>query len=173
MSEVPPVTVSYLEMFSSCQLVPKPWPDGMSIVVREVTTPQWRFNRFLYLTVGEQWNWRDKAELPDSYWAAYVRNPNVRTLVAYDEGSLVGYCELLSESGETEIAYFGLLPEFMGRGLGGPFLTEVLRIAWDAQPTPFRVWLHTCTDDHPAALHNYLARGMRQYRPIESCPKER
>ena len=80
----------------------------------------------------------------------------------------MGYAELLSDSGETEVAYFGLLPELMGRGLGGPFLTEILQIAWDARPTPRRVWLHTCTEDHPAALHNYLARGMRQY-----CPKER
>ncbi|MEZ5324933.1 MAG: GNAT family N-acetyltransferase [Verrucomicrobiales bacterium] len=167
MSEVPPLIISYLEMHSPDQVVPKPWPDGTSIEVKEVTTPQWRFNRFLYLAVGEQWNWRDKVDQLDSEWASYVKNPGLRTFVALDQGSLVGYCELSSADREIEIAYFGLLPEFVGRGFGGPFLSEILRIAWAAQPEPERVWLHTCTDDHPAALHNYLSRGMRVYRRQE------
>jgi GNAT superfamily N-acetyltransferase len=62
----------------------------------------------------------------------------------------------------VEIAYFGLLPEFMGRGWGKYLLSEAARQAWRAGAT--RVWLHTCTLDHPAALPNYLRRGFRPVR---------
>jgi len=61
----------------------------------------------------------------------------------------------------VEIAYFGLVPQFIGRGLGGPLLTRTLEEAWKLGPN--RVWVHTCTLDHVAALANYKARGMVVY----------
>jgi GNAT superfamily N-acetyltransferase len=69
-----------------------------------------------------------------------------------------GYFELRTcEDRSVEIAYFGLLPPFVGRGLGGSLLTSAVRVAWSFAPT--RVWLHTSSLDHPAALPNYLKRG--------------
>jgi GNAT superfamily N-acetyltransferase len=65
----------------------------------------------------------------------------------------------------VEIAYFGLLPAFIGRGLGGALLTNAIEEAW--QMSPERVWVHTCTLDHPSALANYQARGMEVYK-VES-----
>ena len=62
------------------------------------------------------------------------------------------------DDGGIEIAIFGLAPQFIGRGLGGALLTHALEEAWGSRPQ--RVWLHTCTLDHPAALPNYLARGL-------------
>jgi GNAT superfamily N-acetyltransferase len=64
--------------------------------------------------------------------------------------------------GAVEIAYFGLLPEYFGRGWDGHLLTRAVETAWGLGAS--RVWLHTCTLDHPAALPNYLRRGFRRVR---------
>ncbi len=71
---------------------------------------------------------------------------------------------------EVEIAYFGLLPEFIGRGLGGDLLTSAIENAWAWSPAPFRVWVHTCNRDHPGALANYQARGFKIYKTVTSDP---
>ena len=70
-----------------------------------------------------------------------------------------------------EITYFGLLPEFIGRGLGGALLTSAIEEAWACRRgvVPIRVWVHTCNRDHPQALANYQARGMVVYR-VEKEP---
>jgi ribosomal protein S18 acetylase RimI-like enzyme len=74
-----------------------------------------------------------------------------------------GYFELREHDDRSiEIAYFGLLPEFVGRGWGGHLLTRAVETAWEMKPD--RVWLHTCTLDHPAALPNYRQRGFRVVR---------
>jgi GNAT superfamily N-acetyltransferase len=74
-------------------------------------------------------------------------------------------------NGGVEIAYFGLLPEFIGRGLGGALLTNAIEEAWSRRRgiAPMRVWVHTCNHDHPQAVANYKARGMVVYR-IEEAP---
>ena len=68
------------------------------------------------------------------------------------------------DEGGVEIAYFGLLPEFIGRGLGGALLTSAIDEAWRTSSSVSRVWVHTCTLDHPGALGNYQARGMVIYK---------
>jgi GNAT superfamily N-acetyltransferase len=74
-----------------------------------------------------------------------------------------GYFELKRWADDSvEIAYFGLLPDYIGRGWGKYLLTEAVRAAWSENPV--RVWLHTCTLDHPAALPNYLQRGFQPVR---------
>ena len=80
-------------------------------------------------------------------------------------------CRLLHGHGyRVEIAIFGIAPKFIGKGYGGALLTAALEEAWRGRPN--RVWLHTCTLDHHAALPNYLARGMTVYRVEEaSAPR--
>lgn len=156
------VTVTYLQMTSPQELRPRP-PADPRFRILEATVPQWQFNRFLYCTVGADWAWNDLRQWSDAQWRAYVEDPRLRTFVAYCEGSPAGYYELRrDDDGGVEIAYFGLLPAFIGRGLGGALLTHALEEAWRTSPT--RVWVHTCTLDHPAALPNYQARGMQVYR---------
>jgi GNAT superfamily N-acetyltransferase len=91
----------------------------------------------------------------------------LRTFAGYYDDALVGYYELRRDrEGGIEIAYFGLLPEWIGRGLGGALLTSAIEEAW-ARPggiVPTRVWVHTCNCDHPQALANYQARGMIVYK---------
>jgi ribosomal protein S18 acetylase RimI-like enzyme len=154
------VTITYLEMKSADQLRPKCVNDPRFRVM-EASVKQWELNRFLYELVGRDWNWRDKLPWSESQWRSYVESDDLRTFVAYYDGSPAGYYELRTTGGEIEIAYFGLSPKFIGQGFGGALLTNAIEEAWRMHPS--RVWLHTCTLDHPSALKNYLARGMTVY----------
>jgi GNAT superfamily N-acetyltransferase len=99
----------------------------------------------------------------DERWQEYIDQPGLQTWIGYLDDAEVGYFELDRQPATgVEIAYFGLLPEFIGRGLGGALLTEAIRRAW--QLGTKRVWVHTCTLDHPQALSNYLARGLEIYQ---------
>jgi len=76
-----------------------------------------------------------------------------------------GYFELQrGDDGSVEIVYFGLVPKFIGRGLGGPLLTRAVQEAWAMGGGAKRVWLHTCTLDSPRALPGYKARGFREFK---------
>ncbi|HEU5246987.1 MAG TPA: GNAT family N-acetyltransferase [Candidatus Udaeobacter sp.] len=153
---------TYLEMDSPDQLRPKRCADGR-FQIREKKERDWQFNRDLYFAVGEMWSWNDKRVWTDEQWKEYVRE--LQTFGAYYDNSLAGYYELRRDDEEgVEIAYFGLLPEFIDHGLGGALLTSAIEEAWRMSPSITRVWVHTCTLDHPAALGNYKARGMVIYK---------
>jgi GNAT superfamily N-acetyltransferase len=158
-----PLITTYLEMRSVDQLRPK--RAGSKFQVHEKTNPDWRFNRDLYFRVGEQWDWVDKRPWTEDQWKQYATAPELRTFAAYYDDALAGYYELRRD-GERgiEIAYFGLLPEWIGRGLGGALLTSAIEQAWRVTPEPSRVWVHTCNRDHTQALANYQARGMTVYK---------
>ena len=155
------VTITYLQMTDRGQLRPRPTADPR-FTVSEATVRQWRVNRFLYECVGADYRWHDKQAWSDEQWRAYVEDESLRTFIASWGGSPAGYFELASRDGAVELAYFGLLPAFTGRGLGAALLTRALEEAWAMGPS--RVWVHTCTLDHPGALPNYLARGMVPYK---------
>ena len=155
------VITTYLEMRSPDDLRPKRCADER-FWIGEATVAQWQFNRFLYLTVGSGWDWTDRCVWSDEQWREYVESDHLRTFGAYYDGAPAGYYELRrDEDNGVEITYFGLLPAFIGRGFGAALLTSALKEAWGMSPA--RVWVHTCTLDHPAALANYQARGMRIY----------
>jgi len=154
-------------MRSPEQLRSKPCHDAR-FQIREETERDWRFNRDLYFRVGKQWEWIDRRPWTDEQWEEYATAPELRTFAAYYDDVLAGYYELRRdmESG-VEIAYFGLLPEFIGRGLGGALLTNAIEEAWRMSPT--HVWVHTCNRDHPQALANYKARGFVVYKVEEEA----
>ncbi|MDX2110266.1 MAG: GNAT family N-acetyltransferase [Verrucomicrobiota bacterium] len=156
------VTTTYLEIKSTDTLHPKTAPD--SFVISEVQFKLGAYSRFFYLQVGSPWQWTDKVRWTESQWDAYASREDLRTFVGYYEGAPCGYAELVKDgAGDVQIAYFGLLPQFIGRGLGGALLTQVITHArsWGE---PSRVWVHTCTLDHVAAIANYQARGMTIYK---------
>ena len=96
-----------------------------------------------------------------------MRRRELYTFAGYYDDVLAGYYELRPDKdGGVEIAYFGLLPEFIGRGLGGALLTSAIEEAWARRGgiVTTRVWVHTCNRDHPQALANYQARGMIVYK---------
>ncbi len=155
------VKIYYLEMRSASDLNEKPGVPGLKINAR--IDKDFQFNKDLYRLVGAQWQWNDKLDWPDEQWKAYAEAGNLRTWVAYFEDTLAGYFELHKQAGDqVEIAYFGLLPQFIGRGLGGCLLSRAIRSAWSLGAA--RVWVHTCSLDHPGALGNYQARGMQVFK---------
>lgn len=156
------VTVYYLEMLDSNHLNKKPPVEGFMIT--EAVIKEYRFNRFLYSLIGEAWQWFDKVNDSDATWKAYSERDNLRTWVAYCQDSIAGYFELeIAADKSVEIKYFGLAPGFIGKGFGGYLLSVAIQQAWEVCAAN-RVWVHTCSLDHPSALANYQARGMTLYQ---------
>ena len=157
-----PATITYyLEMTNPDQLRPSARAvDGFS--VQQVELPLPPLNRWLYETVGAEWRWFAKLDWDAEQWRSWVDRPELQTWIGYLHGTPAGYFELeYQPDANVEIAYFGLLPQFFGRGLGGPLLTRAVQCAWAMGAE--RVWVHTCTLDHPFALANYQARGLQIY----------
>ena len=131
--------------------------------LRESVVDQWQESRSFYLAVGEPWQWLDRRDWTEAQWRGYAAADTLRTFVVEHRTTSAGYFELRREqSGDVEIVNLGLLPPFIGKGLGGPLLSQALRRAWswDAE----RVWLHTCSEDHPRALDNYLKSGFAVFK---------
>ena len=157
------VTTWSLEMLDRAQLRPSPPPSQEVTLIRaELPSPD--LGRFLYTAVGGDWHWVDRLDWTYVQWQERLSRPGVETWVAYVCGTPAGYFELDLQDGDqgVEIAYFGLMPQFIGRGLGGWLLTKAIEQAWEMGAT--RVWVHTCTLDGPSALANYKARGMRVFK---------
>ncbi len=151
------VVTTHLELTVAAQLHPAAAPR-LPYELRRVERPSPEYSRFLYRAVGGGWYWLSRIDWPRERWLAYLSRPQLETWVAYVGGAPAGYFELEAQAaGATEIVYFGLLPEFVGVGLGGALLTDAVRRAWANGAR--RVWLHTCNLDHPHALAHYRARG--------------
>ena len=156
------VVRTYLEMRSPRDLLPAPEPGDPPRLERMEGCPA-SFFRYLYAEVGRAYHWTDRLKWSDEQVRTHLADPDVSLWLLTSKGSPAGYFELRrQEGGSVEVVYFGLLAEFVGRGWGGHLLTLAVRAAWDMRPE--RVWLHTCTLDHPAALPNYLKRGFHPVR---------
>jgi ribosomal protein S18 acetylase RimI-like enzyme len=128
----------------------------------------------LWRRVGTPHGWTERLAWTDADWAAELGQPQILAWVARVDGEAVGFTEFEVEAGgSVGILFFGLVPEYAGRGFGGDFLTQVVRLAWAVVlgdgSTPHRVWLKTSSRDHPNALPNYQARGFRVCR-VERRP---
>ncbi len=154
------IHVWHLEMTTRPESVPD---SSKRYTLRKTETPVPELNRFLYATVGAPWKWYMRLDWSWQQWLDYLSKPGIETWIAYQGATPIGYFELEQQPLATaEIAYFGLLPEFVGQGLGGILLEDAIEKAW--QPGRDRVWLHTCSLDHPNALPNYLSRGFRVFK---------
>lgn len=160
------VITYHLEMTDPAQLRPSTHtPAGFE--TRRVEPPQPALNRRFYEQVGAEWQWTERLSWSEEQWRAWADRPALETWIGYLGDAPVGYYELERQpDASVEIAYFGLLPAFVGQGLGGPLLTRAIQRAWAMGAE--RVWVHTCTLDHPAALSNYQARGLRVYKSVTS-----
>ncbi len=153
---------TYLEMRDPASLLPARLPQAIWRVERMLDCPP-SFWRFLYTEVGRDHYWVDRLPWSREEIRAYLDNSALSLWLLTVEGVPAGYFELRRDaSNAIEIAYFGVLPDFHGRGLGGHLLTEAVRRAWGTGAG--RVWLHTSTLDHPHALPNYLKRGFQVLR---------
>ena len=126
--------------------------------------PDFQLNKFFYKQVGKKHRWIDRLSWSDGKWINYISNKNLETYIISESDELAGFFELLynPELKETEISYFGLLEEYIGKGIGGYALSVAIKKSFEKNIK--RVWLHTCTLDHPNALKNYIARGMTVFK---------
>jgi GNAT superfamily N-acetyltransferase len=155
-------TRTYLEMTSPQELRASRPPDSEPLIERIENCPA-SFFRYLYREVGRAFHWTDRLEWSDAVIWEHLTTPGVSLWLMSWRGAPAGYFELREhEDRSVEIAYFGLLPEAIGRGWGKYLLTRATQAAWETGT--HRVWLHTCTLDHPAELPNYLNRGFKPFR---------
>ncbi|MCP5372915.1 MAG: GNAT family N-acetyltransferase [Hyphomicrobiales bacterium] len=141
---------------------PRP-PPGVAPRVDFVPAPSLAYYRYLYNTVGADWLWWTRRAMDDATLAAIIGDPAVEVYVLSVDGEPAGYGELdRRDPRDVELAYFGLMPAQVGRGLGRYFLAWMVRRAW--QPQPRRLWLNTCDMDHPRALDLYRRAGFQVYR---------
>jgi GNAT superfamily N-acetyltransferase len=149
-----------LELRSPAQLRAAPASDASVAFIWRDDISVAEYRR-LYRDVGERWQWKDRTNWSDERMAAHLASPDVRVWECIVAGESAGYFELARHAdGSVEIAYFGLIERFMGRGIGKAMLTRAAEEAWALGAT--RVWLHTCTLDSPRALPNYKARGFEE-----------
>lgn len=151
------VTVWSLQMSAQHELKPASEP-AVTATLMQAQRRAPELSRFFYDAVGSQWHWVDRAAWTFEEWLAWVDRPQHTLVTCWVDGVPAGYFELDDQDGDIELAYFGLLPGFIGLGLGGWLLTRAIEAAW-ALPDARRLWVHTCTLDAPHALANYQARG--------------
>jgi GNAT superfamily N-acetyltransferase len=153
-------TVHYFEMTSREAFLATCIPAEFEM--KKVREPS--INERFYREVGADWEWTVRRKWTAEEWSIWVERDELETWLAYSKGEEAGYVELeVQDGGDVEIVYFGLLPSMIGKSLGGAMLTMAVTRAWEIEGTK-RVWLHTCTEDHPHAVSNYEKRGFRLFK---------
>ena len=156
------IVKNYLEIKSLDELLEKKKPND-KYIVKKASLDDFQLNKFFYKQIGKNHQWNDRLVWNDKKWIDYVSNTNVFTFVLKDNEDIAGFFELIyhKDKSEMEIAYFGLLKDYMDKKLGGYMLTKAIKLSFSYEVK--RVWVHTCSLDHKNALKNYLARGMKIY----------
>jgi len=137
-------------------------PSSLKLMLMRAENITLSFYRFLYDTIGHDYNWNDRSNLSNSELSALIHADGVEVWVLYVNGQPAGYFELVPyERNTIELEYFGLVSEFQGKGLGKWLLAEAIRAAWAKLPK--RVIVQTCTLDGPTALPLYQKMGFTPY----------
>lgn len=116
--------------------------------------------RALFRAIGDEWLWSSRLKLDDAGLSRRIHAANTELFEVIAEDTLAGMVELRRNTPQTiELAFFGLNPDFTGRGIGRDLMQLTLQRAW--APEARKLWLHTCTFDHPSALKFYQRCGFR------------
>jgi GNAT superfamily N-acetyltransferase len=157
--------VTYLEMLERPLLhdVSSSSVSSSELQLRQVQNAALDWYRALYRRAGSQWFWFSRLEMTDEQLTAVLHRSTSELFVAERDRIEIGMAELdRSQPPYVEITSFALFSEAIGKGLGRPLMTQLLRRAWDGSTA--RVWLHTCTLDGPGALSFYIKCGFRPYK---------
>lgn len=155
------VCITYLEQRSR-PILPAPARPPCKVAILRAEHPPVHFYRYLYRLIGDPHKWVSRNRLSDDDLAAIIQNKTVYLYVLYVDGVPAGMAEIDGRDPRTfEIKFFGLGPDFVGKGLGRFFLTHVIELAWTLGPE--RLQLETCTLDHPAALPLYQKLGFEVF----------
>ncbi|WP_169544994.1 GNAT family N-acetyltransferase [Sneathiella aquimaris] len=169
-----PLTITYLKMTDKPvpQAIPKP---AIPHSILKAEKPTVSFYRFLYDAVGRDWGWIDRKKLSDAELKEVLESKETEVFVLYVRGVPAGYAELNYKAfpDAVDLAYFGIMPEFIGMKLGPYFLDWAIQHAWLRNPSSITV--NTCTMDHPKALPLYQRFGYFPYKQrdllIEPIPE--
>ena len=149
------ITTWYLD-YQGPQLSLPLWPQD--VVLTEAQLPSPELSQFLFCAVGHHWRWFSRLSWDYQQWLDYVSSAQVRTFVLYQKGTPAGFVELRQHDDlSVELKFFGLLPAFIGKGLGKLLAQAAIALAQQWQAS--RVWVHTCSEDHPSALKTYQQAG--------------
>ncbi len=153
----------YLEITSPGEIKLSSKPKGICKISIK-NPPDFQINKFFYKQIGKSYRWIDRLIWDDLKWMNYTKNINLETYIMTDNDELIGFFELLfhPETRKCEIAYFGILDQYIGKKYGGYLLSEALKLGFRKKTK--KVWLHTCSLDHKHALNNYLGRGMKIFK---------
>ena len=168
------VTITSLEMLARPARPLARAPSlSQPVILLRAHQPTLSFYRYLYNTVGQDWLWYERRQMNDAALTDIIHDENVSVNVVYCGGVPAGYAELDARMlPAVEVAYLGLMPEFIGRGLGRYIVDWAVDAAWDLDPE--RVWIHTCNLDHPAALPTYQKAGFTVFnRQTVTIPNPR
>jgi GNAT superfamily N-acetyltransferase len=162
-------TVTFLSMDADPDnRVPMP---ARKLALMRCDTPPVHYYRYLYDAVGRNHVWVDRKRRSDEDLAAIIHDDRTEIYVLYVEGSPAGFAELnFRERGVAELAYLGLMPDFVGGGLGEYLLAQAIEIAWQHPITKMKV--QTCTLDHPRALGLYQRMGFTPYAQTQTEVEE-
>ena len=156
-----PMTVTFLQMDSKPSALPPPQPKGR-VAILKASDPPAHFYRYLYDHIGSEYFWVDRKRLTDPQLLQIIGHAQVEIYVLYAEGAPAGMAELdLRDASMAQLAYFGLMPEAIGKRLGYFFLYHACMNAW-AKPIS-KLLVNTCTLDHPRALPLYQRLGFVPY----------
>ena len=151
------VLITYLEQTERPAPAQASVPAGKLAILRAQHAPV-HFYRYIHEKVGDPHKWVSRKIMDDEAIAKIIHDPNVYLYIFYVDGVPAGLAEIdAREAKIAEIKFFGLVPDFVGRGLGRYFLSHAIDLAWSLHPE--RVRLETCTLDHPAALPLYQKLG--------------
>ena len=151
------MTVTFLEMTAKPSALPPPMPKGKIAFLRAERPPT-HFYRYLYDTIGEKYFWVDRKRLSPEALSDLLHDPRMEIYILYADGNPAGLAEMDLRAGNSaHLAYFGLMPEYIGRRLGYFFLYHACMNAWIHPISKLRV--NTCTLDHPRALPLYQRLG--------------
>ncbi len=154
---------NYLEIQSLNELSQVSKPNNISEILL-INPPDFQINKFFYKQIGKKYMWSDRLAWDDKKWIDFTTHKNVKTYVLKEDKDFVGYFEIIFNSNkfECEIAYFGILEEYIGKKYGGYLLSEAIKFSFKEGVK--RVWVHTCSLDHKNAIKNYLSRGMKIFK---------
>lgn len=155
-----PARVWYLEMHQKPAVAFIARPDSVfQEIPKPLTAEAYRED---YYGVGADWDWLDRMVMPEQELLALINRDDTLHYRLTVQDRKAGMAEYVVTPQFTEIQYFGLLPDFVGKGWGHYFLHQAIDQAWQfGRPL---VQLNTCSLDHPNALAVYQKAGFKIVR---------
>ena len=158
-----PIQRNYLEIKFISELIEAKKPLK-NLHLEKIEPADLQLNKFFYKEIGKKHRWTDRLTWSNKNWTDYLNNSGVFTYILKNKEDLVGYFEQNNylPQHECEIAYLGILEEYIGKKIGAYLLSQAIKKSFETGSK--RIWVHTCSLDHKHALDNYLSRGMKVFK---------